>query len=85
LKDFKPLAEVIKNQPKKKFVARNKVIKNPIVNNSHRVVIETPADYEDDSKSEIQPIIENGEIVGMIYRCSCGRISEIRFEYEIQS
>jgi hypothetical protein len=30
----------------------------------------------------IQPIMEEGQIVGIIYECTCGKISEVRFDFE---
>ena len=82
MKDFKPLAEIVKNQSGRRIVSRNKVIKSPNVNDDHRITIKPPVDFDGNSDAEVQPIMENGEIVGIMYRCSCGRISEIRFEYE---
>ncbi len=32
-------------------------------------------------KDEIEPIIENDEVVGVIHYCQCGKSTEIRFDY----
>ncbi len=32
-------------------------------------------------KHEIEPIIENDEVVGVVHHCQCGKSTEIRFDY----
>jgi hypothetical protein len=39
-------------------------------------------DLEDDNHADVEPIIENDEIVGVRQQCTCGREVVIRFEYE---
>ena len=39
--------------------------------------IETEVGHE----SEIETIIENDEVVGIIHHCQCGKSTEIRFDY----
>ncbi len=36
---------------------------------------------DDNHKDEIEPIIENDEVVGIIHHCQCGKATEIRFDY----
>ncbi len=33
------------------------------------------------AKDIIEPIIENDEIIGVLHHCSCGKITEIHFDY----
>ena len=44
-------------------------------------------EYEEVNKDEygeftVRPIRDDGKIVGIIHTCSCGRVSEIRFEFD---
>ncbi len=34
------------------------------------------------SEAEVTPIVEDGVIVGVVHQCTCGKKSEIRFEFE---
>ncbi len=31
---------------------------------------------------EISPVYNNGELIGVIYECSCGKIAQILFDFE---
>lgn len=66
------------------------VLKNVEVENEE--VVEIPADdstnsnenskeADTENSEEIEPIMKNGEIVGVYYKCVCGRETEIRFDY----
>ena len=37
---------------------------------------------EEDQQDLVRPLLDNGEVVGLIYHCSCGRQTRILFEYE---
>lgn len=30
----------------------------------------------------IEPIVKEGNIIGLIHKCSCGKVAEIQFEYD---
>lgn len=30
----------------------------------------------------IEPIVKEGDIIGLIHKCSCGKVAEIQFEYD---
>ena len=32
-------------------------------------------------QGEVEPILENGEVVGIVHHCQCGKSTEIRFDY----
>ncbi len=40
------------------------------------------ASVDDPSSEMVEPIIEEGTVVGLYFTCSCGRTSEIRFELD---
>jgi len=84
--------EITHNKNLKFFKSRGKVIikniiKEQTVNYSPPIFVggestfETPIDNEFEHEHEIEPIIENEEVVGVMHRCSCGKATEIRFDY----
>ena len=34
------------------------------------------------NEESINPIVENGKVVGVVYKCKCGRQRRIMFEYD---
>jgi hypothetical protein len=34
------------------------------------------------NKGKITPLTDNGEIIGVIYECSCGEIAKVVFDFE---
>lgn len=59
------------------------LIKSANVVRHEPVVIKVNAELiAENGQSTIQPIIEDGIVVGIFYRCACGRTEKIRFVYE---
>lgn len=69
-----------------KFIIKN-IIKENSVNLSQSISIGGERKESDQTGSanvhdhEIEPIIENDEVVGVIHHCQCGKSTEIRFDY----
>jgi ABC-type dipeptide/oligopeptide/nickel transport system ATPase subunit len=65
----------------------NSIIKEKAVQFSNPVSIggekekQTENDHKAVRENEIETIIENGEVVGIIHHCQCGKSTEIRFDY----
>jgi len=81
-KIFKPFSDDNGTGMKPKYIPKQTVIKNRSVNIRFpfKIKIDESA-FNDKENGSIEPIVENGEIVGVVYRCSCGRIAQTRFEY----
>ncbi len=51
------------------------------VDEPRRIAVrEIAADSE--NGDAVQPVIEDGQVVGVNYQCSCGKLVRIRFEFE---
>ncbi len=78
------LLEVFKSRGR---ITIKNIIKEKTVNYSTPISVggelhfENPLDQDLEHDHEIEPIIENDEVVGVIHRCSCGKATEIRFDY----
>lgn len=77
------------NEPSRKKPSG--IIKQRSINVSTPVKIENRkmklADSEGSNifTEKTSPILENGEIIGVLHRCSCGKETRIYFDYEEQS
>jgi len=81
-KDFFDNPEAVFNQ-KGLSSSRKSVIKNNTVRVGDKKRIDHKSDdHTDMSEPEVQPIVENDQIVGIFYKCSCGKLSEIRFDFD---
>lgn len=69
-----------------KFIIKN-IIKENSVNLSQSISVGGERKESDQTESanvhdhEIEPIIEDDEVVGVIHHCQCGKSTEIRFDY----
>jgi len=80
--DFQPLLKDNISEIKPQFSRKHTVIKDKLIRLKHPVKIKIDEkDFGDNEGESIQPIISNGEIVGVIHRCSCGKVTKILFEY----
>lgn len=61
---------------------RNLIKSEQVVSHEPVLIKINEDDYPESGPSSIQPIIEDGVVVGMFYRCICGRTEEIKFIYE---
>lgn len=78
---------IIKNVPAvedgEKIFYRSKVFKDKQLRNSNSVtVVAEKGQVLKASVAEVLPIKKNGEIIGVIHKCSCGKKTEIRFDFE---
>ena len=65
-------------------LGHRKIIRSRLVEEQGRrkIVPAIPADSSPrEGKAEIEPLLDNGEIVGVRVACSCGAVHEIRFEF----
>jgi|GEM_PF-3090945 len=68
---------------KKDQPAKSPVIKGQGIENKETVrIISEKGQVLKKSSAEVEPIVENDMIVGIIHRCTCGKRTEIRFEFE---
>lgn len=77
--NIKPLGgrrTIIKNVIKEKTVELSSAISVGGEQFQHKDKVETET-----HKNEIEPIIENDEVVGVVHHCQCGKSTEIRFDY----
>lgn len=81
-KKFQPFSDDNGTGIKPEYSSKQTVIKNRSVNIRFPFKIEIDeSGFNEKENGSIEPIVENGEIVGVIYRCSCGKIAKTRFEY----
>lgn len=78
---------IIKNIPKPEGsgtrLQKNKVFKgNDLKNDESVTIVAERGQVLKKSHVNVQPITENGRIVGVIHECSCGKKTEIRFDFE---
>ena len=78
---------ILKNKPGEKFVPTvrhgEKVIKKKKIQTGTPVKIFAEKGIMTGKSDDVlKPIIENGEIVGVVHQCSCGKVTEIKFEFE---
>ncbi|MDP8237841.1 MAG: hypothetical protein P9X24_02010 [Candidatus Hatepunaea meridiana] len=65
------------------FEKKVSVIKHKDVRMFNPVKIEiNESEFEDNKGESIEPIIDDDCVVGIIYTCSCGKSTEIRFDYD---
>ncbi len=77
--NFSPLSNPDSYQSSKQRTHRKNVIKSSqIILKKEPVIISTVGENQVGS---LQPIMENGIIIGAKYRCQCGREVEIHFDY----
>ncbi len=70
-------------EKKTKLPVRHSVIKNNAVRIGEPKKIEqTPEPESHSGKTDVQPIIENNQVTGIVFTCSCGKVSEIRFDFD---
>lgn len=81
-KEFQPFLNEKDAGRKPKYSSKQTIIKSNSINmrSSVKIEVEDP-DSQNKCNGSIEPILEHGEIVGIIYRCSCGKVAETRFEY----
>lgn len=81
-KEFKPFLDDRISGIKHKSSPKHTVIKTQLVNMQSPLKVEIDeSDFEDEENESIEPIVEDGEIMGVIHKCSCGKVAKIRFEY----
>ena len=64
-------------------LSKKKVIKSDelvVLNNKKRI---NPVEdhFHPDHEGQVKPIMEAGELVGIVYECSCGEVAKIMFEF----
>ena len=74
-KQFSSLNQTNNRTVVKGKAVRQEEVKKVIINH----VKELP-DVQNQKNTSIEPIIENGSIVGLYHHCACGIQSEIQFE-----
>jgi len=80
---FKPIDAKEADFVSKHVKKRPTIIKGPAVKLEEPVKVISPESPNfKEGEGYFQPIIEGGQIVGVIHVCTCGRRSELRFEFE---
>jgi len=83
LKEFHPLEQETFSETASPSLKNRTVIKNQFVKLHSPIKIEVDEiNYQEDRGDLVEPVLENGDVVGLVHRCSCGKVMEIRFEYE---
>ncbi len=80
---FNLLGKYIMEGQSMKVPNRNPVIKQEQVNLEEPQSIQVKHEVNA-ADHDIQPLIENDEIVGVVHTCSCGRSVEIHFNFTEQ-
>jgi len=81
-KEFQPFSKEKDVGRKPKYSSKQTIIKSNSINMRSPVKIEVAdSGFQDKGNESVEPILEHGEIVGIIYKCSCGKVTETRFEY----
>ncbi len=84
--DFEENFESIKTEDE--LPARQKIIRDPIIKNSlarvsQSVTVKNASSSLDSNQIDfVQPIMQEQDIIGIIHNCSCGRSTEIMFEFD---
>ncbi|MCF7886311.1 MAG: hypothetical protein K9M80_07440 [Candidatus Marinimicrobia bacterium] len=78
-KVFKPINSEIKNNTPSR--GNSYMIKGNNVNLGNAVKLSPDKDNTSNHEESIDPIIEDGKIIGVLYQCQCGRKRRILFEY----
>lgn len=68
---------------------KNQIVREPILK-GQRVVLGSPVKLDlltskraaHLHQPQVEPIIENGQVIGFVFECACGESTEILFEYE---
>ncbi len=81
--EFKKIISIGSGKEQPANTKPRNLIKSEQVISRDPVVIKTnEEEFNESGPSTIQPIIEDGVVIGIFFRCSCGRTEEIRFVYE---
>lgn len=83
--DFVPWDESNFKQVPSSKVAHRKIILSRLVSEDVRKVIvpQMPDNLDEDSEeADITPIMEGDQITGVRVECPCGRVHEVRFEFD---
>jgi len=80
--EFEHLTENLCSNPNGESFRRKSVIKKHAVKYYPPKKIEiNESDFEENDSPRVEPIIEDNNIIGVVHKCSCGKVIEIRFEY----
>ena len=61
---------------------RKSVIKKDELRIGNKKRIDHIEQHTDAGEPEVEPILENEQVVGIIYKCTCGKTSEIHFDFD---
>ncbi|RKY50340.1 MAG: hypothetical protein DRP91_01985 [Candidatus Neomarinimicrobiota bacterium] len=67
------------DEEEKKSV-KDRVLKRVKVNPAKKKVISY--DSREEKEERVEPIMENGQIIGVRYFCKCGNVANIFFEFQ---
>lgn len=62
-------------------IYKQKVIRSQRIQLNKPITINAES-MNDDGSESVEPMVENGQVVGIIHRCSCGKVTEIRFQMD---
>lgn len=69
--------------PEKKGRIRGPIIKNDLIRVSKSVTVKIAKDrFGSNMIDYVQPIMQGQDIVGITHTCSCGKSTEIMFEFD---
>jgi len=68
---------------------KNQIVREPILK-GQQVILGSPVKLDmykgnrggHTHDAQVEPIIENGQVIGFVFECACGESTEILFEYE---
>ncbi len=76
---------IFKNRQQQSSFRKKKVIKNEevvILNKKKRIEPAAEERIHPGHEGLVRPILDAGELVGIVYECSCGEVAKIMFEFE---
>ncbi len=79
LEDLDPNAGTLRHR---RQVTEGQLIKSGRHRDVGTIVLDPGAQEESDGIEFFQPVMESEKIVGIVHKCSCGKTSEVRFEYD---
>ncbi|MEA3285984.1 MAG: hypothetical protein U9Q77_01225 [Candidatus Marinimicrobia bacterium] len=82
--EFVEMDETENQFTKQKTRQKSGVIKNVNSHMKGTIHLDPVEENQEDGVEFFQPIYEGDLIVGVIHKCNCGKIAELRFQYSDQ-
>ncbi len=78
----KDQGRVFKNLPRIKAFKNPVLKRNQVVIGQKRRIDHSMQVQEIHQGGTVNPVYNNGELIGVVYECSCGKVAQILFDFE---